>query len=186
VTTVPQPWRPEQLDDELRQRVLRPYKPHCRYVLEATLSQAGNGMTPRASEPSTWIRIDTQCTIAEPCYIEATGHLNAVEFNITYNQMLYLGLAETVRRRLVPELAHWGLDDFFRAQLPDVLIGDYHARFHRPMLAASFRGWLTIVEVKPRPQRNLLLLRTRAGCTTDAGGECEGEVTIALVNWHPA
>jgi hypothetical protein len=183
---MPDPVRPEPLGEELRQKVLAPYKPDCRYVLAAAMTQAGNGRSPRTADPSSWVRMEAQCSIGDPCYIEPTGHFNAVEFNITYNQMLYLGMAEAVRRRLVPELAHWTLDDFYRAQLPDVLIGDYHARFRRPMRSGRFRGWFTIVEVLARPQRKLLLLHTRAGCTTDAGGECEAEVTIALVNWQPA
>lgn len=186
MSAMPEAFSPQPLTEELRQRVLQPYKPDCRYVLGAVLSAAGNGASPRAADAATWIRIDAMCSIGDPCYIEPTGHINAVEFNITYNQMLYLGLAESVRRRLVPELAHWTMADFYRAQLPDVLIGDYHARFRRPMRAGRFRGWFSIIDVQPRPHRQLLLLRTRSGCSTDAGGECDAEVTIALVNWQPA
>ena len=177
---------PSELSEELRQRVLTPYKSHSRYVHRAVLSQCGNGASPHTATPATWIRLDAECGFEEPCYIEATGHFNAVEFNITFNQMLYLAMAEAVRRRLIPELSHWSLDDFFRAQLPDVLIADYHARFRRPMTARHYRGWVSFVDVQTRPQRKLLLLQTRAGCSTDAGGECSADATIALVNWQPA
>ncbi len=176
----------QPMDDALRLRVLAPYKPIARYVHRAVLSHRGNGGTPRAADPATWIRLDAECGFAASCYIESTGHLNAVECNITYNQMLYLGLAETVRQRLLPELRHWSLDDFFRAQLPDVLIADYHARFRRPMKAHRYGGWMAFVDVQARPSRKLLLLQTRAGFHDPDGGECSVDVTIALVNWQPA
>lgn len=174
------------LSQELCARVLAPYKPHCRYVHRAELSHARDGRTPQPDDPGSWIRLDAECGITEPCYIEATGHFNAVEYNITYNQMLYLGLAELTRLRLLPELRNWNLDDFFRHQLPDVLIANYNARFRRPMKSQAFRGWVAFCGVTTRPQRNLLMVSTRSGCSTAAGGSCEAEVTIALVNWQSA
>lgn len=174
------------ISELLRQRVLQVYKTNARYVHRAVLTRSGNGGTPRLADPSSWIRIDGICGFAEPCYIDATGHLNAVEVNITYNQMLYLAMAETVRERLLPELRHWNLDDFFRAQLPDVLIASYHANFRRPMKSQHYTAWFEIVDVQPKPHRNLLLLHTRAGCHGPSNGECSVDATIALVNWRPA
>jgi hypothetical protein len=174
------------MDDTLRQRVLAPYLEMARYVHSAALTQRGNGGSPRGADPATWLRLDATCGFAQPCYIESTGHFNAVEMNITFNQMLYLAMAEAVRQRLLPELRHWSLDDFFRAQLPDVLIGDYHARFRRPMKSRRYQGWFCFTDVQARPSRKLLLLHTRAGCSDGDGGECVVDATIALVNWQPA
>lgn len=174
------------ISEVLRVRVLQPYKENARYVHRAVLTNAGNGATPHLASPESWIRIEGVCGFPEPCYIEATGHLNAVEANITYNQLLYLAIAETVRRRLLPELHHWSLDDFFRAQLPDVLIATYHANFRRPMRSAHYSGWFSIVDVQPKPHRQLLLLHTRAGFHDPGGGECSIDATIALVHWQPA
>jgi hypothetical protein len=173
------------LSEVLRQRVLQPYKPNARYVHRCTLAQPGNGTTPRASVPESWIRVEGSCGFDEPCYIDATGHLNAVEANITYNQLLYLALAEAVRAGLLPELRHWTLDEFFRAQLPDVLIATYHANVRRPMKSARYDGWFSIVDVQPKVHRKLLLLHTRAGFHDATGGECAIDATIALVNWLP-
>ncbi|MGW6540873.1 FcoT family thioesterase [Streptomyces sp. NPDC055051] len=39
-------------------------------------------------------------TIPEPCYIDDTGHFNAVEFNICYNQLAYYTLAAMIRDRV--------------------------------------------------------------------------------------
>jgi hypothetical protein len=174
------------LSDELRARVLAAYRPIARYVHRAALTRAGNGGSPRLVDPSSWLRIDGACGFTEPCYIEPTGHFNAVEANITFNQLLYLALAECVRLQLIPELRHWQLDDFFRAQLPDVLIADYGAHFRRPMQCAEYDGWLTFADVRGKAQRRLLLLQTRAGFHDRFGGECAVEATIAIVNWQPA
>lgn len=176
----------QPVSELLRQRVLQPYKPDARYVHRAVVTNPGNGATPRLADPDSWIRLDGTCGFTEPCYIEATGHLNAVEVNITYNQMLYLAMAEAVRLRLLPELRHWTLDDFFRAQLPDVLIASYHANFRRPMHSQHYTAWFAIVDVQKKPHRNLLLLHTRAGCNGPGDGECSIDATIALVHWRPA
>lgn len=172
--------------EPLLQRVLQPYRPEARYVHSAVLAELGNGATPRLADPSSWIRLEGTCGFAEPCYIEATGHLNAVEVNITYNQMLYLAMAETVRLCLLPELRHWTLEDFFRAQLPDVLIATYHANFRRPMQSRHYRAWFSFVDVEAKPHRDLLLLHTRAGCSGPGDGECSIDATIALVHWRPS
>lgn len=174
------------LSTALLHRVLQPYQPNARYVHRATMVGRGCGITPRLHAPDSWLRVSGECGFAAPCYIEATGHFNAVEANITFNQLLYLGMAETVRARLLPELRHWTLDDFFRAQLPDVLIADYHARFRAPMGSRAYRGSFTFIEVVARPDRRQLRLQTRAEFRDDHGGECTIDASIALVNWQPA
>ncbi|HEX5054260.1 MAG TPA: FcoT family thioesterase [Planctomycetota bacterium] len=184
--SAPQPARlVSQVDEALRQRVLRPYLPHCRYVQKARLSHGSERRLPQSSDPDSWLRLDAECGIDDVCYIEATGHFNAVELNITYNQMLYLCLADSLRRGLLPAPA-WSLDDFFRHQLPDVLIAEYSARFRRPMQSHRFRCWMAIESVLLRPHRNMALMKTRCGGSNDGVDACEAQVTIALVDWPSA
>jgi hypothetical protein len=54
------------------------------------------------------------------------------------------------------------------------------------MTGEAYRGWIEFVDLKARPQRRMLMLQTRAGFTTAAGGECSLDVRIAVVNWQPA
>jgi hypothetical protein len=173
------------VSEELRRRVLEAYLPNARYVHRARLTQAGDGTRPQLERPESWLRLDGSCGFQAPCYIAATGHLNAVEANITFNQLLYLLLAEVVRTGALAELRHWTLDDFFKAQLPDVLIADYHARFARPMRSQQYDGWLAIASARPRPSRKMLLLDTRAELHDPDGGRCAIDATIALVHWLP-
>jgi len=173
------------LSSELIERVLQPYLPASRFVQSARLDRPRHARLPQSDDPDSWLRLDVQCAIDAPCYIEATGHFNAVELNITYNQMIYLCLAEALRLRLFPQPA-WSLEDFFKAQLPHVLIVDYQARFRRPMMSARYSSWLMIESVQARPKRNLLLLKTRCAATDDGNDKNEAQVSIALVDWPSA
>jgi hypothetical protein len=173
------------IEAPLLQRVLTPYLPHSRYVQRATFAAETPGAEPDPADRATWLRVDADCGIDASCYIESTGHYNAVELNITYNQMLYLGLAEALRRELLPQPG-WSFDDFFRHQLPNVLIADYQARFRRPMTSKAYRGWMAITQVQRHAHRNMLLLKTRAGCSNQGDDACEARVTIALLDWPAA
>ena len=170
------------LPPNLLARVLDPNFANARSVQRASLVQTGNGNSPRLAEPQSHLRLEADCGFEAPCYIAATGHLNAVEYNITYNQMLYAALAVAVQHRLVPELRHWDLDEFFRRQLPDVLIAEYHARFLRPMQSAAYRAWFELADVQVGARGDRIWLRTHAGCSDRAGGEGRIDATIALVS----
>ncbi|WP_405488844.1 FcoT family thioesterase [Nocardia sp. NBC_00511] len=121
--------------------------------------------------------------IAESCYIEETGHFNAVEFNISYNQLIYYTLAAAVRDRLIPELANWSMDDYWERQLPAVLISEMRSRYRRPINSRAYRAELTITDVEFRHRsRPLIALQTRVDFTDDGVGSAVGEVEIVLVD----
>lgn len=178
----PRPGLPVPAD--LLARTLAPYRPHCRYVRAARVTAPDPPRPPHPDDPGSWLRIDGDCAIGESCYIDDTGHFNAVEFNLTYNQLFYLLLAQTVAAGLLPELRHWQVADFCRHQLPDVLIVELRSRFHAAMAARRFAGWVAITRVLARPRRQLLLLKTRCGFAGTDGGSSDGQVTIALVRWQ--
>ena len=50
--------------------------------------------------------------IPESCYIDATGHLNSVEVNICYNQLLYVILAQSIASEVVPALDVFTLEHY--------------------------------------------------------------------------
>ena len=98
----------------LLDRVLTPYKTTCRYLLDATVRY------PRAARSIA--AASGTFSIPESCYIASTGHFNAVEFNICYNQIVYFSIAKAVQERLSPAFEGWTLEDFWRRQLPDIRI----------------------------------------------------------------
>jgi hypothetical protein len=165
---------------ELLERVLQPYRSNCHYVLEAMLTHPEERRAPQPDAPETWIVVDGRCAIPGSCYIDDTGHFNAVEMNITYNQLLYLGLAGVAAHGLIAELG-WDLPAFLRHQLPDVLIVDYHARFPRPLHPRAFTGRFEIREVVPKAHKHMVLLRTACTMRSEPDGHAFADVMIALV-----
>ncbi|MFJ8232996.1 FcoT family thioesterase [Streptomyces sp. NPDC094448] len=160
-------------DEELLPLVLRPYKPHCKYLKSAAVSTRSSLVSARC-----------ELAIPESCYIDDTGHLNAVEVNISYNQMMYYTVAKAVQEGLLEEFAGWSMDDYWRHQLPDILIARFSGSFRRPINARSFFGEIEFLSVERRSPGGepLLLAETAYRYWDDAGGRCDGAVKLAFVN----
>ncbi|MBH1937505.1 FcoT family thioesterase [Streptomyces sp. AV19] len=160
-------------DAELLERVLKPYKAHCKYLTSATVSVVDGRVTARCA-----------FGIPESCYIDDTGHLNAVEVNISYNQMMYYAVAKSVKEKLLEEFGSWTLEDYWRHQLPDILIARFAGNFRRPINARAFSGEFAFASVERRAPGGtpMILADTRYRYWDDAGGRCDGEVKLAFVN----
>ena len=169
----PPPTQDYANDDELLPQVLRPYKAHCKYLRSAAVSTRSSLVSARC-----------ELAIPESCYIDDTGHLNAVEVNISYNQMMYYAVAKTVKEGLLEEFAGWTLDDYWRHQLPDILIARFSGNFRRPINARSFSGEIEFLSVERRSPGGepLLVADTAYRYWDDAGGRCDGTVKLAFVN----
>jgi hypothetical protein len=162
------------MDSVLAARVLRPYKPHCRYLTSAQV-----WVRPGVRAP-----LGASCyfAIPESCYIDDTGHFNSVEFNICYNQMLYYVLAKAVQDHLWAVFDAWTMTDYWAKQLPDVLIVSLQARFRR-QIKSTRSGFQGEVEYsRPRMSRGTLFLASQCRFWDDHGGNCEGTVELGLVN----
>ncbi|MFI9508002.1 FcoT family thioesterase [Nocardia sp. NPDC052566] len=161
-------------DPQLLARVLDCYKPHCRYLRELTVETSGQ----HACATGTF-------EIPESCYIDATGHLNSVEVNIGYNQMLYQTIAVLVRHQDGPLFDGWTMDEFWRRQLPDILITRFDSTFRRPIDPRRFHGDITFAGFEHRVSgadgTPYLALDTEFHCWDDAGGNCSGNARIAVV-----
>ncbi|HEV2779571.1 MAG TPA: FcoT family thioesterase [Actinophytocola sp.] len=159
-------------DPQLLADILRPYKPHSRYLKSATVS-VRNGLPVGQG----------QFVIPTSCYIDDTGHFNAVEFNICYNQLFYYLLAKSIKERAVPALAAWTLDDFWERQLPDILIARFRSLFRSPIDSSSFTGELTInTTSESNVRRPVLLAETSIRFWDPRDGSAEGEVLMAMLN----
>lgn len=162
-------------DGPLLAEVLRCYKPHCRYLTSMTVS-VEDGVTRGRGELG----------IAESCYIDDTGHLNAVEVNICYNQMLYYVIAKAVKERLVPVFDTWTMEDYWRRQLPDILISRFTSSFRWPIDPRRFFGEFVIRQAAERRLRPgdppLVFLDTTFRYWDEHKGRSAGEVTVAIVS----
>ncbi|MFC0598088.1 (2E)-enoyl-ACP glycyltransferase [Streptomyces palmae] len=160
-------------DEELLPQVLRPYKAHCKYLQSAVVGTDSGLVTARC-----------ELAIPESCYIDDTGHLNAVEVNISYNQMMYYTVAKAVKEGLLEAFADWTLEDYWRHQLPDILIARFSGNYRRAINARSFFGELTFLSVQRRAPGGepLLVADTSYRYWDEAGGRCDGTIKLAFVN----
>lgn len=159
-------------DPELLAGVLRPYeKPQTCYLKSATVSVA-DGLASAEGEFS----------IPFSCYIDDTGHLNSVEVNICFNQLMYYLIAKSVQDRLLPEFDNWTMADYWDKQLPDMLIARFQSTFKRPIDSSSFTGEVSFAEFTERSVRRPIQIIDMPWRFWDAdGGYAEGEVRMALV-----
>lgn len=157
---------------DLLDRVLTPYKPHCRYLRAAAVSY------PRAA--SSIAVASGTFVIPESCYIASTGHFNAVEFNICYNQLAYFLLAKCIEDQSLAVLAGWTLADFSRRQLSNYLIARFASAFHKPLTATTLRGEVEIARVSVR--RDAVFMKTVCRFSDASGGHADGGATIVILN----
>lgn len=158
-------------DGPLLADVMQVYKPNCRYLKSAeTLLVDGN--------PA----VRAEFSIPEPCYIEDTGHFNAAEFFICFNQMMYYAFAKAVKEDMLASAAGWQLGDFWKRQL-DFVIASVNSRFRREVSARRFFGEGRFVKIIQRVggPRPLLIMDTTCRFWDDSDGRCDGEIKAALV-----
>ncbi len=158
---------------ELRDAVLAPYKEHCRYLERATVEVSENGEEFVA-------RISGDMGIPDSCYIDDTGHFNSVEFNICYNQLVYLLMAQCVVSGITPEFSAMTIEEYLARQLPDVLIHDFSSKFKRPLDPARFRGTVSILAANQRSK--FVLVKTRCEFEDGSGGSAWGDILLAIVD----
>lgn len=155
-------------------RILAPYKPHCRYV-RSIREVRGEGS---GEAPGPAARFKAELAIPESCYIDETGHFNAVEFNLCFNQIYYIATGWCIAHRRLPAAASMDLGEYLRRQLPDVLIHEFHSSFQRPIQRQSFTADFAIVSALR--QRRWILFKTRCVFQDPHGGSARGEVTLIL------
>jgi hypothetical protein len=164
----------------LLQQVLRPYKPDCRYLRSAEVVGSGN-----LFEQQPFVQ-RYEFAIDESCYIDDTGHFNAVEFNICFNQMFYLAAATLVAGDTDGPFRHWTLEDFWERQLPKILITDFSSRFRRPINARRFSGELRLTRATERAagegRSGMLIIPTECRFWDESGGAAEGQVRIVVLD----
>lgn len=160
-------------DPDLLSDVLRPYaRPRTQYLKSATVTVT-NGLA----------SAEGHFSIPFPCYIDDTGHLNSVEVNICFNQLMYYLVAKCVQERALPEFDDWTMEDYWAKQLPDMLIARFQSSFKRPIDSSSFTGEVAFGEFsQSNRSRPVQVIEMPWRFWDAAGGHAEGEVRMAMVN----
>ncbi len=165
-------------DPDILALVLRPYIPQCRYV-ETARTEVGRPR--KEGEAPSLVGIYAKCAIPATFYIEDTGHFNAVEFNLCYNQLAYYAIAASVKHKLLDVFSAWDMEEYRRRQLPDVLISKLSSHFIRPVHGAAFEGWLDITKASTSSKGHIFLTMD-VSFTDSHDGLAKGEVTLAIVS----
>lgn len=123
--------------------ILKPYRTEARYLRAARLEEvrgAGSAVSARKGTPL--IRATGRFSIPHSCYIDDTGHFNAVEFNICFNQLAYVVFGKCIEDGIIKKLrldsGCVGFGDFKRGQLSSMLIVKIESRYYRPMISGDF------------------------------------------------
>jgi hypothetical protein len=159
-------------------RVLVPYRDTCKYLKQCSMEYTpiSSDVSPDESEAS--IAALGELSIPESCYIDSTGHFNAVEFQICANQLMYTMGAEVTRRRILRAFASMDLEGYYERQLPNVLITNVTCAFRKVMNPRRFRGRLQL--------ERAYVIRARAfwECSLvysdDEGGLADGSIVVTM------
>lgn len=163
-------------DQILLDRVLSPYFSKVKYLKSAEVCIGD-------SKNKNDISLICDLGFQESCYIESTGHFNSVEFNISYNQMLYYMVAVSVQHGLVDALRHWDLSDFFRKQLIDVYITHFESQFKSPINPIRYSGEFRLLESKRRTgDKPRIYLKTSCKFYDANNGLSQGLVDIVIID----
>ena len=162
------------IEKSLIKKVLRPYRDHSCYLKNATLFYKEDNSLPA---------IKGSFEIEESCYIDDTGHFNAVEFNICFNQLGYTYLAHCCVQHILPELEPFSDNDgklFFEKQLSNILIVKISATYKKPINAKKFFGEIEVKSLVKR--KSLTYWNFYCHFFDKTNGKSSGEITVVVLN----
>ncbi len=94
------------IPEDLLVRVLEPYSyKGCRYLLDAEYQATADSVYAVGN-----FRIE------ESAYIRSTGHFNAAELILCFNQLAYSAFAPAILNEEIPVLRGWSISDYFDLQ----------------------------------------------------------------------
>lgn len=156
--------------------ILSCYRSHCQYVKKAGVYGEENG--PLDPHREALLSLKAELSVPISCYIDDTGHFNAVEFNICYNQMMYLLMAHGVDQGLL-DIGIGDLEEFKQRMLSDILILELNNKFRQALCSEKLYGTVSIHKCVLK--RNLYIIKTSCQFFDEKGGEQYGDVTAAIL-----
>ncbi|WP_078324722.1 FcoT family thioesterase [Mycobacteroides salmoniphilum] len=161
------------LEEDILCRVLEPYSyKGCRYLLDGEYGFSQDSVFATGN-----FRID------DSAYIRSTGHFNAVELVLCFNQLAYSAFAQGTVQNDVWAFRGWSLDDYCQNQLAGMLIKSTSSRYKRLINSQNFqaRMWAGDFQVIERSLRYLQVRSTIEFWDQD-GGSATGDFELAVLN----
>lgn len=138
---------PMEIPQPFIAEVLEPYRPHARYLRSARITELRDKSSPVGGGAGL-VTGTGRFTIPSSCYIDDTGHFNAVEFNICFNQLAYVLFGKCIEsdvlKRLRLEKGNVTFAEFKRHQLSSMLIVRIESRYYNVLKCGDFGAELTI------------------------------------------
>ncbi|AKN17008.1 hypothetical protein B586_11340 [Mycobacterium haemophilum DSM 44634] len=159
--------------ENLLSRVLEPYSyKGCRYLVDAEYGATADSVSGYAN-----------FQINESAYIRSTGHFNAAEFILCFNQLIYSLLAQGVINKDISPLRSWSIADYWSNQLSNIFIKTASSRFMRPINPRKFSARMVSrdFEIVERTWRYLLFSNT-IEFWDENGGAATGDFEISILN----
>ncbi len=151
--------------------VLEPYyKPQAQYLKSAELEYPA---------------ITGVFEISQPCYVEDTGHFNAVDLLICYNQLSYAGFAEAKQMGIIPELGTVTLEEFKALQLKNMLIAHVDKMRFKEQISTlnQIHGTVKVEKVIPGRMNLPYFFKTTYN---SENGKATGEIGLAIIRTKQA
>ncbi|WP_111980002.1 FcoT family thioesterase [Algibacillus agarilyticus] len=168
---------PLLIEPTLLKQVLKPYFSHSTYLKSAVIDDVNS---------EALVTARGQFAIEKSCYIDDTGHFNAVEFNICFNQLSYVIVAQCIESGIFKALnPKWAalcpktLQDFFEDQLATILISKLESKFLRPLNSRAFEGLFTVDKLSVIKGR--LFMHTSIAFYDEQGIAAKGNVLACYV-----
>ena len=178
--------RSATLDPQFVADVLGCYYDHTTYLQEVSVKEQSLLTSSRSSRQKTISAVGT-FRIKESCYIQDTGHFNAVEFNICFNQLAYVlyahGFATGHFQETMPQwgdsLRQFTPESFSNNQLSSMLIVNLSSTFKKEIHSGLFYGKLEIGKV--RSKGNCFFSKNHITFYDDQDGFSDGDAMLAFV-----
>ena len=157
--------------------ILGPYRPNAKYLRSAEITQ----LREEDGSPGRRVPILTAAgrfAIPESCYIDDTGHFNAVEFNICYNQLAYVMFGTCFETGVVDKLRVLTPVEYRRHQLQSCFIVSIESRFLKQLKGADFRGELVLNKLSW--VGGVLFCFTAITFSDSEGVKAQGSVVLAF------
>ena len=166
------------ISPEFIHNVLDVYDENCRYIHDMhyryQMNRREDDLIPHQ------LQAEARFSIEKSSYIKDTGHFNAVEFILCFNQIAYVLLAKSIQTGLIKPLHNWKENTFYQRQLPDVLILSTSASFKRAINAKNFFG--KVYWDSAHLKKGHLFMNWRIEYFDDALGKASGKFLCCIQN----
>ncbi|ODS22733.1 hypothetical protein AB835_12595 [Candidatus Endobugula sertula] len=176
----------QEISDNIIHKILLPYrKKNALYLKKAkmiNLEEKENGI----------LSIVGDFEINDSCYVDSTGHFNAVELIICFNQLAYVLFGYAFSHNLFKYfpikngtteakeiLTLMTLDNYLDEQLSAMFILKSEQSFQAVINPNSFQCFLQVVQIFYR--NKIFFIKTRSTFSDDGNGKAKSKITLAYV-----